>query len=152
MEEATTPPSSWPEHLAAVGAVRFSRSSAEYDRTVAFYRDAVGLPFIEEFSDSFGEDGTIFGLPGPVAHLEIVRGRGRALAVDPLDQLVLYLSGSAAVAVAVARLEAAGTPRDPRRHPYWTARGAEVFLDPDDRRVVLAPWVYGLEDEPGAHI
>src|SRR5512143_1613826 len=135
MDEATVPRLSWPEHLGAVGAVRFSRSSAEYDRTVAFYRDVVGLPFIGEFTESFGEDGTIFGLPGLMAHLEIVRGRGPALGVDPLDQLVLYFSGAPAVAIAAARLEQADVPRDPTPHPYWSARGARVFLDPDGRRV-----------------
>jgi hypothetical protein len=69
--------------------------------------------------------------------------------VDPLDQLVLYLSGTAAAEQAVARLQAAGVPRDPAQHPYWTARGAVTFLDPDGRRIVLAPWVFGAEEEPG---
>ena len=141
---------SWPEHLARTGAVRFSRSSAHYDRTVAFYRDVVGLPVIGEFTESFGEDGTIFGLPGVAAHLEIVRARGRAFDIDPLDQLVLYLSGAEAVAAVTARLESAGTPRDPDPHPYWAARDAVVFLDPDGRRVVFAPWVFGRETEPHA--
>jgi catechol 2,3-dioxygenase-like lactoylglutathione lyase family enzyme len=140
---------SWPEHLARTGAVRFSRSSAHYDRTVAFYRDVVGLPVIGEFTESFGEDGTIFGLPGLPTHLEIVRGRGAAPEVDPLDQLVLYLSGSDAVAVVTDRLHAAGVPRDPAPHPYWSARGGVTFLDPDGRRLVFAPWVFGTEEEPG---
>src|SRR4051794_37287539 len=145
---ATASRLSWPDHLARTGAVRFSRSSAHYDQTVAFYRDVVGLPFIGDFTESFGEDGTIFGLPGLAAHLEIVRGRDAALSVDPLDQVVLYLSGSAAAATAVARLDTAGVPRDPEPHPYWAARGGVAFLDPDGRRVVFAPWVFGLEEEP----
>jgi catechol 2,3-dioxygenase-like lactoylglutathione lyase family enzyme len=148
MNEATVPRLVWPEHLAATGAVRFSRSSAHYDRTVAFYRDVVGLPFIGEFTESFGEDGTIFGLPDVTAHLEIVRGHGPAPAVDPLDQIVLYLSGADAMAVAADRLERAGVARDPAPHPYWAARGGTIFLDPDGRRVVLAPWVFGVEHEP----
>jgi catechol 2,3-dioxygenase-like lactoylglutathione lyase family enzyme len=150
MSEATIPQFAWPDHLAATGAVRFSRSSAEYDRTIAFYRDVVGLPFVGEFTDSFGEDGTLFGLPGLTAHLEIVRGHGPALGVDPLDQLVLYLAGAPAVAVVVARLERAGVPADPEPHAYWAARGGRIFLDPDGRRLVLAPWVFGQE-EPGTH-
>jgi catechol 2,3-dioxygenase-like lactoylglutathione lyase family enzyme len=149
MDEATIRRLGWPDHLAGVGAVRFSRSSAEYDRTIAFYRDVVGLTVIGEFSDSFGEDGTIFGLPGVTAHLEIVRGHGPAAAPDPLDQLVLYLSGATAAAAVAARLEEAGTPKDPAPHPYWSARGGRSFLDPDGRRVVFAPWVFGVDDEPG---
>jgi catechol 2,3-dioxygenase-like lactoylglutathione lyase family enzyme len=127
-----------------------SWASEHYDRTIAFYRDAVGLPFIGDFTESFGEDGTIFGLPGLAAHLEIVRGGDRPAGVDRLDQLVLYLSGAEAVAVVAARLQAAGVPTDPDPHPYWAARDAVVFLDPDGRRVALAPWVFGQEQEPHA--
>jgi len=141
---------SWPEHLAGAGAIRFSRSSAHYDPTVAFYRDVLGLPLIGEFTESFGEDGTIFGLPGLPTHLEIVRARGPVPEVDPLDQLVFYLSGAAAVAVVTARLQGAGVPRDAAPHPYWLARGGITFLDPDGRRVVFAPWVFGTEEELGA--
>jgi catechol 2,3-dioxygenase-like lactoylglutathione lyase family enzyme len=140
---------SWPDHLARTGAVRFSRSSAHYDRTVAFYRDVLGLPLIGEFVASFGEDGTILGLPGLPTHLEIVRGHDLEPGVDPLDQLVFYLSGAPAVAVATERLQTAGVPRDPAPHPYWAARGGVTFLDPDGRRVVFAPWVFGEEEEPG---
>jgi catechol 2,3-dioxygenase-like lactoylglutathione lyase family enzyme len=148
-DDLTGSPLSWPDHLARTGAVRFSRSSAHYERTVAFYRDVLGLPLIGEFAESFGEDGTILGLPGLPTHLEIVRGHDPAPVVDPLDQLVFYLSGTAAVAVATARLQAAGVPRDPAPHPYWSARGGVSFLDPDGRRVVFAPWVFGEEEEPG---
>jgi catechol 2,3-dioxygenase-like lactoylglutathione lyase family enzyme len=138
----------WPAHLRP-GALRFSFASAEYDRTIAFYRDVVGLPVITEFADSFGEDGTVLGMPGVAAHLEIVRARGERPAADPLDQLVFYFSGEAAMTAATAPLDAAGTPRDPSPHPYWNARGALIYLDPDERRVVYAPWVFGLEPEPG---
>ena len=63
--------SRWPEHL-PVGAVRIGRVSAHYDQTVQFYRDLVGLPVLESFEGSYGEDGTIFGLPDTSVHLEIV--------------------------------------------------------------------------------
>jgi len=139
--------SSWPEHLHP-GALRFSRSSDNYDQTIPFYRDVLRLPVVDEFTDSFGEDGTIFGLPGTQTHLEIVRGHGTAHADDPLDQLVFYLSGATAVETATAPLGEAGVRRDPSPHPYWVARGAVVYLDPDDRRVVFAPWVFGEEPEP----
>ena len=139
----------WPEHLAGTGAVRFSWSSEHYDLTIAFYRDVVALPFIGDFTESFGEDGTIFGLPGLSTHLEIVRGGGPGV-VDRVGQLVFYLSGTEAVSAVTGRLEAAGASRDPDPHPYWAARDAVVFLDPDGRRVVFAPWVFGREPEPHA--
>jgi catechol 2,3-dioxygenase-like lactoylglutathione lyase family enzyme len=138
---------SWPEHLRP-GALRFARSSSNYDRTVLFYRDLLGLPVVGEFADSFGEDGTIFGLPDTRVQLEIVRAHGSPTAPDPLDLLVLYFSGAAAVAAAIAPLRAACVPTDPAPHPYWVARGGVVHLDPDGRRVVFAPWVYGSEPEP----
>lgn len=138
---------SWPGHLRP-GAVRFSWTSARYEETIAFYRDTLGLPVIDQFSDSFGEDGTILGLPGLATHVEIVRGHGAAPAVDPLGQLVFYLPGARAMAAATEPLRAADVPTDPEPHPYWAARGATVHLDPDGRRVVFAPWVFGAEPEP----
>lgn len=140
---------SWPEHLQPA-AVRFSWSSARYDETVAFYRDVVGLPVLDRFSGSFGEDGTVLGLPGVPTHVEIVRASGTATAVDRLDQLVFYLPGPEAMATATQPLREAGVPTDPDPHPYWVARGAAVHLDPDGRRVVFAPWVFGAEPEPGS--
>jgi catechol 2,3-dioxygenase-like lactoylglutathione lyase family enzyme len=141
------PTQHWPDHLVP-GAVRLSYSSANYDATIAFYRDVVGLPLVGEFTDSFGEDGAIFGLPSIRTHLEIVRSRRTGRDVDPLEQLVFYLSGADAAAAASAPLAAAGTKRDPSPHPYWASRGATIYLDPDGRRVVFAPWVFGIEPEP----
>jgi hypothetical protein len=63
---------SWPQHLSP-GALRESHSSLHYDHAVAFYRDVVGLPLIAQFTASFGEDGTMFALPGLRTHLEIAR-------------------------------------------------------------------------------
>ena len=79
--------SRWPEHLPA-GAVRVGRTSAHYDQTVQFYRDLVGLPVLEDFQGSYGEDGTIFGLPDTSTQLEIVRSTEPAMAVDRIDMLV----------------------------------------------------------------
>jgi hypothetical protein len=131
--------------------VRLSYPSLDYDATVAFYRDVIGLPVLGEFTDSFGEDGTIFGLPSLDVHVEIVRSKERARAVDPLDALVFYLSGTDAMNTATAPLRSAGTTRDPDPHPYWASRGALVYLDPDGRRVIFAPWVFGAEPEPNEH-
>ena len=89
----STPPdavSRWPEHL-PVGAVRVGRTSADYDQTIQFYRDLVGLPVLESFKASFGDDGTIFGLPDTASHLEIVRSPEPAVPVDRIDSLVFYL-------------------------------------------------------------
>ena len=64
--------SEWPAQLRP-GAIRFAHASSNYDRTVAFYRDLVGLAVLGDFADSYGSDGTIFGLPDASVQLEIVR-------------------------------------------------------------------------------
>ena len=138
--------SGWPDHLRA-GAVRFARTSRNYDATIAFYRDAVGLPVIGGFTGSFGEDGTIFGLPDTAVQLEIVRAHEGAQ-VGTFDQLVLYLTSTAAVEEATAPLRATGLLPKADPHPYWAANGAVIYRDPDGRDVVFAPWVYGRDPEP----
>jgi hypothetical protein len=80
----------WPEHL-PVGAVRVGRSSTHYDQTIRFYRDLVGLPVLDSFAASYGEDGTIFGLPDTSVQLEVVRSAAPIVGADRLDMLVFYL-------------------------------------------------------------
>jgi catechol 2,3-dioxygenase-like lactoylglutathione lyase family enzyme len=137
----------WPAHL-AVGALRWVRSSTNYDQTVAFYRDLVGFRVVGSFEGSFGEDGTIFGLPGTATHLEIVRSQRSAPAADRFDQIVLYLADDGALARAIEPLLAAGVTPVPAPHPYWEANGGVVFLDPDGRGVVYAPWIFGSQPDP----
>ena len=97
----------WPERLRP-GALRWVRSSSNYDSTVAFYRDLVGLPIVGSFSDSFGEDGTIFGLPDTGTQIEIVRSHAPRRQPDRFDQVVFYLPGSDAVRTATEPLRQAG--------------------------------------------
>ena len=137
----------WPAHLRP-GALRWARSSAHYAATVAFYRDAVGLPVVGEFTASFGEDGTIFGLPDTGIQMEIVRAHPASAGPDGFDQLVLYLNDMEAVTTATAPLRKQGFTPDPAPHGYWAANGAVVFRDPDGRGVVFAPWVYGRDADP----
>ena len=138
--DTTEPGSRWPEHL-PVGALRVVRWSANYDQTVSFYGDTIGLAVLETFRDSYGLDGAILGLPGGPVHLEIVRlGEDRPLAPG-LDQLVFYLPDPAAQERITARLAASGV------HPvaqidYWADNGGVTYQDPDGREVVFASWVY----------
>jgi catechol 2,3-dioxygenase-like lactoylglutathione lyase family enzyme len=141
----------WPAHLRP-GALRWVRSSTHYDSTVAFYRDLVGLPVIGSFAGSFGEDGTLFGLPGTATHLEIVRSRGGAAPVDRFDQIVFYLADDAALARATEPLLRAGVRPVATPHPYWAANGGVVFLDPDGRGVLYAPWVFGSRPDPADRV
>jgi hypothetical protein len=124
--------------------VRLGRVSAHYEQTVRFYRDSVGLPVLESFEGSYGEDGTIFGLPDSSVHLEIVRSTEPANQVDRIDTLVFYLPDSAAQERLVARMAAAGL-KPGSRHPYWQAHGGVTYRDPDGREVVFVSWVYGAD-------
>jgi hypothetical protein len=130
----------WPAHL-PVGALRVVRWSARYDQTVIFYRDIIGLPVLETFTDSYGLDGTILGLPGNPVHLEIVRLRDTPDPAQRRDQLVFYLPDAAAQERITARLAAAGI--DPvAQIDYWQDNGGVTYQDPDGREVVFASWIY----------
>src|SRR4029453_17009328 len=107
----------WPEHL-PVGAVRVGRSSAHHDQAVRFYRDLVGLPVLDSFAASYGEDGTIFGLPDTSVQLEVVRSTAPVVRADRIDMLVFYLPDAAAPQRVVARMAAAGV-EPTSQHPYW---------------------------------
>jgi YycE-like N-terminal domain len=103
----------WPGHI-PVGALQVVRWSANYDQTVLFYRDMIGLPVLETFHDSYGLDGTILGLPGGAVHLEIVQlGEAPDLPLG-VDQLVFYLPDAAAQESIMARLAAQACIRSPR--------------------------------------
>jgi GNAT superfamily N-acetyltransferase len=128
--------------------LRWARASSHYEATVAFYRDLVGLPIVGDFAGSFGDDGTIFGLPDTRTQLEIVRAHNADEPTGSVDQLVLYLSDPAAVARATKTLRQQGFTPDSSPPAYWAANGAVIFDDPDGRGVVFAPWVYGRDPEP----
>jgi catechol 2,3-dioxygenase-like lactoylglutathione lyase family enzyme len=132
----------WPSQL-RVGSMRIVRSSSHYEAAVHFYRDLVGLPVIDEFRDSYGEDGTIFGLPSWPTHLELVRSKNDGGPIDPFDQLVFYLPDQAAVADATRKLLADGINPAASQHPYWDDNGGVTFVDPDGRTVIYVSWVYG---------
>jgi len=140
--DLASPTHGWPGHL-RTGSLRFVRSSGRFEETVAFYRDLVGLPVIDEFRDSYGEDGTIFGLPGWRNHLEIVRSHGGPPSISEFDDIVFYLPDERAVLDATERLRINGIAPAPSQHPYWNDWGGTTFLDPDERKVIYVPWVYG---------
>ena len=137
----------WPQHLRP-GAIRIAWASGDYEETIAYYRDLVGLTVVGSFADSYGEDGTLFGLPDTSVVLEIVRRPIESSPAGAFDQLVLYFDNAAAVDEATGRLTAAGIAPKPDPHPYWAANGAVIYRDPDGRDVVFAPWVFGRDLSP----
>ena len=87
----------------------------------------------------------IFGLPDASLTLEVVRS-DEPVHVDPHEQACLYFPGAAAMEAARRGLVDAGI-EPVASYPYWAARGALTYRDPDGRELVLAPFVYG-GDEP----
>jgi len=142
MTTETDAPHEWPSHL-RVGSLRFVRSSSHYEATIEFYRDLVGLEVIDEFQGSYGEDGTIFGLPEWPHHLEVVRSHEPTTSISPFDEIVFYLPDEGAVEEATRALRANGVHPTPTQHPYWDDWGGTTFLDPDGRKIVYVRWVYG---------
>jgi Glyoxalase/Bleomycin resistance protein/Dioxygenase superfamily len=139
--------SSWPDQLAAIGAIRFARRSANFSATVQFYRDLVGLQLYATFEESYGSTGAIFGMPSASVTFEIVEA-SEPVAVDNHEQLCLYFPDVKSRDVARSRLRAAGV-QPVESHPYWAATGAETYRDPDGREVVFAPFIFGV-NEPTA--
>ena len=137
----------WPAPLAGLGAIRFARRYHRFQEAVAFYRDVVGLRLVESFAGSYGSTGAIFVLPDSACTFELVAAE-TPVPVDPDEQLCLYFRDAATMAAARARLEAAGLA-PVAAHPYWMATGAVAFRDPEGRGLVLAPFLYGV-NEPAA--
>jgi hypothetical protein len=144
MTEQPLPATGWPDELALIGAIRFARRSTQFESTVQFYRDLVGLPLVATFGDSYGSNGAIFGLPGTALTFEIVEA-DEPVAVDAGDQLCLYFPDATAQQQATARLSAVGL-EPTESHPYWAATGAVTYRDPDGREVVFAPFVFGVNE------
>ncbi|MGA8547372.1 MAG: VOC family protein [Mycobacterium sp.] len=138
------PTVTWPEELASIGAIRFARRSAQFEPTVQFYRDLVGLPLYATFGDSYGSTGAIFGLPGSALTFEIVKA-DEPVAVDAHEQLCLYFPDATAQQQATARLSRARI-QPVESHPYWAAVGAVTYRDPDGREIVFAPFIFGLNE------
>jgi len=134
----------WPARL-LVGSFRVVRPSANYEQTIQFYRDLVGLPVLETFQGSYGEDGTIFGLPDSSTHLEIVRAREPAGPAGQFDQLVFYLTDAAAQREVMARLAADGQGLPRARGPRPTRSRGPCAARPGrcPGRLPLSGWRSG---------
>jgi ribosomal protein S18 acetylase RimI-like enzyme len=127
---------------------RVARPVRSLARSVAFYRDLLGLPRTGGFEEHEGYAGAFFALPAGT-ELELTTGH-----VDPApgtddDLLVLYLTTAEEVREASARVTAAGVETVPAGNPYWE-RWGRTLLDPDGYRVVLAAW--DTTDRDSLHI
>lgn len=115
---------------------RVARPARDLARSVAFYRDLLGLPRRGGFTGHEGYDGVFFALPGG-AELELTAGPATPATGTEEDLLVLYAPSRDRVREIGDELEAAGVRHVPAANPYWE-RWGRTFLDPDGYRVVIA--------------
>ncbi len=114
--------------------VRIARQTEQLDAVVAFYRDGLGLPEIDRFTDHDGYSGVMLDLPGTGAHLEFTATRHVAPPSPHVeDLLVLYLGSRQEVDRLLAQ---SGATAVASANPYWD-RVAVTVVDPDGFRVVL---------------
>jgi catechol 2,3-dioxygenase-like lactoylglutathione lyase family enzyme len=116
--------------------VRVARQTARLDDVVAFYRDGLGLPELDRFTDHDGYTGVMLDLPGTATHLEFTANDHLAAPMaHPEDLLVLYVGSRQELARLLSR--SGGRPV-PSANPYWDGVGVTI-ADPDGFRIVLVP-------------
>lgn len=138
----------WPD-LLPVGAVRFAHRTADLAIAMRFYGDLPGLPLLVAIGADHGPDsiaGPVFGMHGPSVTFEIVEAT-EPVAVDPHEQLVLYLPGLRERDELVGRLQKAGLVPC-AQYQYSDDNDAVIFCDPDGREFALAPWIFGEAPPP----
>jgi catechol 2,3-dioxygenase-like lactoylglutathione lyase family enzyme len=124
-----------PQPLRWLGS-RVARPARDLDRSVAFYRDLLGLREQGGFRGHDGYDGVFFALPAG-GELELTSGPAEPRPGTEEDLLVLYLATVDEVGAVAGELCSAGVVAVPSPNPYWT-RWGRTFLDPDGHRVVVA--------------
>jgi catechol 2,3-dioxygenase-like lactoylglutathione lyase family enzyme len=125
-------------------AWRVARPARDLDRSVAFYRDLLGLREQGGFRDHDGYDGAFFALPGE-GQLELTSGPAEPRAGTEEDLLVLYLGTADEVSAVAVALRSAGVAAVTSPNPYWN-RWGHTFLDPDGHRIVIAAMEPGTVD------
>jgi catechol 2,3-dioxygenase-like lactoylglutathione lyase family enzyme len=123
--------------------LRIARPVSALERSVAMYRDGLGLREIGRFEDHDGFDGVMLGGPGLDYHFEFTYCRRHPVPPTPTpeDLVVFYVADPAAWRRACESMLKAGFSEVASFNPYWRERGRS-FEDHDRYRVVLqqAPW------------
>jgi catechol 2,3-dioxygenase-like lactoylglutathione lyase family enzyme len=121
-----------PAHL------RIARPVSNLNRSVALYRDGLGLQVLGRFENHEGFDGVMLGNAGTGFHFEFTFCRLHPVppAPTPEDLLVFYFPSRDAWEKACSRMLEAGFVEVKAFNPYWQQRG-RTFEDDDHYRVVL---------------
>jgi len=113
-------------------------AQANYDETIAFYRDVVGLPVVDEFNGSFRR-GTArsLGLPDTSVQMEIVRAQATTGAVGGSTSSCSISTTLPPSRPRLPRCATTALATAPVAAPDWRANGAVIYRDPDGRDVVF---------------
>jgi catechol 2,3-dioxygenase-like lactoylglutathione lyase family enzyme len=124
--------------VSAQPQLRIARPVGDLARSVAMYRQGLGLEVLGRFEDHAGFDGVMLGRPGLHYHFEFTACRAHPVVPSPTaeDLAVFYLPDPKAWAEACEAMRAAGFEEVAPFNPYWAERG-RTFRDPDGYRVVL---------------
>ena len=129
--------------MTTLGTLRIARPVGDLERSVAMYRDGLGLHELGRFEDHAGFDGVMLGLPDATWHFEFTVCRAHPVRPSPTpeDLAVFYLPDAAQWQARCAAMAAAGFREVDSFNPYWQQRG-RTFEDADGYRVVLqqAEW------------
>lgn len=126
--------------------LRIVRPVSSLERSIAMYRDGLGLHEIERFADRQGFDAAILGFPGLPYHFAFTYCRDRTLVPTPTadDLTVFYVPDLAEWQRLSATMLAAGFTEVSSFNPYWQHQG-RTFADPDGYRVVLQQASWGAQ-------
>lgn len=118
--------------------LRIARPVRDLARSVAMYRQGLGLELLGHFEDHAGFDGVMLGRPGLHYHFEFTSCRAHPVTPSPTaeDLAVFYYPDAEEWAKACDAMRAAGFEEVAPFNPYWAERGRS-FRDPDGYRVVL---------------
>ena len=120
--------------------VRFARSSSDLSKVETFYNQVLEMKCLGRFEGHNGWDGLMLGYESAAWHLEFTKRDECtfAIAVDPEELLVLYVSDSE-LAQLMRRINEHGARPITLDNPYRAEHGAIGIADPDGHVIVLFP-------------
>lgn len=118
--------------------LRIARPVSSLERSVAMYRNGLGLQEVGRFENHEGFDGVMLGNPGLSYHFEFTYCRTHPVvpAPTPEDLVVFYLPEPDDWRKACSLMLEAGFIEVKAFNPYWQQSG-RTFEDHDRYRIVL---------------
>lgn len=119
--------------------LRVARPVTDLTKSVAQYRDGLGLEILGQFADHDGFDGVMLGMPEAEYHIELTWCRSHPVIPTPTqeDLLVFYVPQPQEWQERCSAMHRAGFLQVEPYNPYWK-RSANTYSDRDGYLVVIA--------------